>query len=115
MRLSDIKGEKALDVMADAMELAEKMGEDGRVKALMDALKDADGRDDAWRVFCHHVPPLLRDAEYKPRIISILASASGVTYEEYAEDGPVLFDLFELVTSDAESLGFLIGSAAPKE
>lgn len=114
MKLSDIKGEKALDIMADAMELAEVAAKDDRLKALVDELRETE-RDDMWMVFCKHVPPILRDHAYKDRIISILAAASGVTVEEYAEDGPVLADLFELVTSDSESLGFLLRSAAPKE
>ena len=113
MKLSDIKGEKALDIMADAMELAEIIGDDKRVKAFADDLKDAG--DDKWKVFCKHIPAILRDPEYKSRIVSIMAAASGVTAEEYAAEGPMLQDLFELVTSDAESLGFLLGQAAPKE
>ena len=117
MKLSDIRGEKALDIMADAMELAEVIGSDGRVKAMMDDMRAAqDGGDqDTWKVFCRHAPAILRDPEYKGRIVSIMASASGVTVEEYAEDGPMLADLFELLTSDAESLGFLLGQAAPRE
>lgn len=118
MRLSDIKGEKSLDVMADAMELAELIADDKRFKALMDDMKAAQGEEqqgELWRVFCRHLPQILRDERYKSRIVSILAAASGVTVEEYAADGPILFDCFELLTSDAESLGFLLGSAAPKE
>lgn len=119
MKLSDIRGEKALDIMADAMELADAMADDGRVKALMDDLVAAKGEDgkvrDGWRIFCKHFPAIFRDPEYKDRIMSIMAAASGVTVEEYAAEGPLLQDLFELLTSDAESLGFLLGQAAPKE
>lgn len=121
MKLSDIKGEKALDIMADAMELAELVGCDARFKALMDdmrAARDEDGESvgsATWKAFCRNLPPILRDQRYKDRIVSILAAASGVTAEEYAVEGPVLADLFELLTSDSESLGFLLGSAAPRE
>lgn len=119
MRLSDIKGENALDIMADAMELAETIADDDRMKALKDDLVAAKGEDgkvrDSWRIFCKHFPAIFRDPEYKERIISIMAAASGVTAEEYAAEGPLLQDLFELLTSDAESLGFLLGQAAPKE
>lgn len=118
MKLSDIKGEKSLDVMADAMELAELIADDKRFKALMDDMKDAQGEEpqgELWRVFCRHLPQILRDERYKTRIVSILAAASGVTFEEYAADGPIIADCIELLSSDAESLGFLLGSAAPKE
>ena len=118
MKLSDIKGERSLDIMADAMELAELIADDKRFKALMDDMRDAQGGEsdgELWRVFCRHLPQILRDEHYKSRIVSILAAASGVTFEEYAAEGPMISDLFELLASDAESLGFLLGSAAPKE
>lgn len=115
MKLSDIKGERSLDIMADAMELAEMVGDDPRFAAFMEDMKSVKEDGKAWRVFCKHLPAILRDGRYKDRIISILAAASDMEPSEYAEEGPVLSDLFELVTSDAESLGFLVGSAAPKE
>lgn len=118
MKLSEIKGEKSLDIMADAMELAELIGSDARFKSLMDDVKNAQGEEsngELWKVFCKHLPDILRDKRYKSRIISILAAASGVTVEEYAAEGPIIADCMELLTSDAESLGFLLGSAAPKE
>ena len=117
MRLSDVKGEKTLDIMADAMELAAAIGDDERFAEFISALKAEvgdDGKvgDGAWRVFCKHVPPILRDKRYARGITSIMAAAAGVTYEEYAAEGPLLQDLFELLSSDAEALGFLIGSAS---
>ncbi len=111
MKLSDIKGENALGVVADAMELADLVADDDRFPELSAELKDCD-EDAMWRVFCKHVPPILRDSRYQERLISILAAAAGVPYEEYAAEGPVLADLFELLTTDAESLGFFLGSAA---
>lgn len=117
MKLSDIKGESALDIMADAMELAEIASRDGRVRALAEevqGLGDGD-RDGTVRALCRHLPALLRDPEYKGRVVSIFAAASGVTAEEYAAEGPMLQDMLELLTSDAESLGFLLGRAARGE
>lgn len=112
MKLSDIRGERALDIMADAMELAELIGGDERFEAMRDDLKSHDGdRDEAWRVLCRHLPAIIRDERYKERIISVLAAASGVTVEEYSENGEILLDLFELFTTDYEALGFLAGSA----
>lgn len=119
MKLSDIKGQASLDIMADAMELAEMVGDDPRFKALADDLRASakDGEADdvaAARAICKHLPAILRDKGYQERIVSIFAAASGVPRDEYARDGAVLMDAIELFTSDAESLGFLLGSAAPK-
>lgn len=110
MKLSDIKGERSLDIIADAMELAEMVGDDDRFTAFVEEMKA--NKDDAVHVMCKHVPSILRDERYKKRIVSILATAAGVPVEEYAESGPVVADLLELLTSDAESLGFLLGSAS---
>lgn len=118
MKLSEIKGERSLDIIADAMELYDMLADDERVKTLMDDLRDArgDGAQNAIvRVFCRDVGPILRDDRYRERIMSLLAAASGVTPEEYSESGPVIKDLFELITSDAETLGFLLGTAASQE
>ena len=113
MKLSDIKGKRSLSVIADAMELAEMVGDDARFKALVDDLKEhKDDKSQLWRVFCKHMPAILRDEAYADRIVSIMAAANGVTVDEYEEDGELLKDLFELVTSDSETLGFLMGSAA---
>lgn len=114
MRLSDIKGKRSLSIVADAMELAELIGDDSRFEAIVGEVKNAD-KDEVWRVFCKRLPPILRDDRYADRIVSIMAAASGVTPEEYAEDGEMLKDLFELLTTDSEALGFLMGSAARTE
>lgn len=113
MKLSDIRGERSLDIIADAMELIEMVADDDRFKDLVESLKGQD-EDDAWRVFCRKLPPILRDQEYRRPIVSILAAAADVPYDEYAQGGEVLKDLFELVTSDAEALGFFVRSATTR-
>lgn len=115
MKLSDIKGEKALDILADAMGLAEIVADDERVKAMMDDLREQEENAARARVVFKHLPAIMKDERYKTRIVSIMAAAAGVPYEEYAEDGPMVADLLELLTSDAETLGFLIGSSARGE
>ena len=113
MKLSDIKGRRSLEIMADAMELAEIMSGDARLQAMMDDLKAMqESGETAWVVLCRHAPALLRDERYADRLISILAAASDMDVEEYERDGEVLKDLFELITTDAEALGFLSGAAA---
>lgn len=112
MRLSDVKGEKALDIVADVMELAELIGGDERFTALADDMKALNGdTEKAWKVMCRHLPAILRDEGYKRRIVSILAAAAGIDQELYAKEGPILSDLAELFLTDSEALGFLAGSA----
>lgn len=115
MKLSDIKGTRALDIIADVMELAELMSDDDDFKAFLDDLKGIDGDGDkAVSVMLKRIPPLMRNAEYQRCIVSILASANEVTYEEYAENGNVIKDLLELLITDDDSLGFLIGAVSAK-
>lgn len=110
MKLSDIRGEKALDIVADIMELVDAMADDDRVKSMVQELRVQGG--DPSRIICRHLPSILKDSGYKERIISVLAVASGVSYEDYASGGPLIMDLLELLTSDAETLGFLIGTSS---
>lgn len=118
MKLSDIKGQRSLDIIADAMELVDMMMDDERFKSLASSLKEARGEGgevdmaSARTAILRGFPPLLRDKLYQERIVSIMAAAAGVTAEEYAESGEVLRDILELMLTDSESLGFLIGSAA---
>lgn len=108
MRLSDIKGEAALVIVADMMELVEMVADDERFEAFVGDIRSLGGdADGAWRVVCRRIPPLLREKRYRDRVMSILAACKGVPAEEYARDGDVLRDLFELVTSDSEAIGFL--------
>ena len=116
MRLSDIKGEGALDVLADAMELVDELSGDERFEAFVSSLREAKGdRKATTSAFMRKLPPLIRDPKYKERVISILAAASGVTYEEYAESGSTLQDLAELFLTDSEALGFFASAAAAGE
>lgn len=113
MRLSDIRGEKALDIMADAMELIDELGGDERFEAFVGALREAQGdRDATMRAFMRKLPPIIRDARYKKRVIAILAAASGTSYDDYAENGSTLQDLAELFLTDSAALGFFASSAA---
>lgn len=86
MRLSDIKGERALDVIADLIEPICSIAQDEGVKALMK--KQALPQDAAPRAFAvdrlrKHVPALIKT--HKADVIAILATIEGVTAEEYAQ------------------------------
>lgn len=108
MRISDLKGEKSLIVIADAMELVEAMADEPAFKGLCDEIKGK--KAEAWRVVCRYVPQILRNAKHRERIISILAAIAGKDPEEYAKTGDVFGDLKDLVTSDDEVFDFLSDS-----
>lgn len=109
MKLSDIKGKRALAVAAEAMELADALSGDERVEAMLEDYRKSasDGTEAAWKVMCRHLPPLLRDERYADSIVSLLALANGVPQAEYEESGDLLADIRELLLEDSESLGFL--------
>lgn len=114
MKLSDIKGERSLDVIADAMELVDGLSGDERVEAFIDDLRAADGDGQkVFMAFCRHLPQVVR--ENKRQIVGILSAAAGMSAEEYAENGNVLGDLFGLLTEDDDLLGFLTPSASTAE
>lgn len=105
MRLSDIRGERALDVLADFMLLAESLSDDEDFCAFVKALRES-GADDAWMAFCK-LAPVLRKPDVKKRIVAVIANAKQVDPEEFAESGDVLGELWELLTSDVAAMGFL--------
>ena len=104
MKLSEIRGEKALDVMADAMDLAESLSDDESFKALVELIKGREG-EGVPRGALSIIAKLVR--AHKKEIVALMASAKGVTYEEYAEGGEVVADVVELLGSDASVFGFL--------
>ena len=115
MKLSDIKGERSLDIIADIMELIDKMSEDDRFTKLADAIKQTDGEENsAWKALCRYAPPLLREQSYRDNIISILANIGDVSIDEYRANGDILADVFELISSDDVTLDFFT-SAPPKK
>lgn len=113
MKFSDIRGRRSLEVMAEAMELVELMAGDKKLQGILDDIRQAEGNS-AWLVFCKHVPKILRQKKYADRIMRILAIATDTPIEEYEQNGEVLKDLFELVLSDSDTLGFLSSSLTPQ-
>lgn len=113
MKLSDIKGERALDIMADAMELADALIADERFADFAKALSESHGdRKALFSVLLKNLPQFIRDERYRERIISILAAANGVSYEEYAENGNTVEDIVGLLLSDSEAIRFFGYTAA---
>lgn len=117
MKLSDIKGDRVLDVIADIIDPIANMVQDKDVAAMFkrEAVPEGmDARDFFAKRMCKGLPVLLKG--HKADIIVIMAAIDGVTPEQYTEslDFPKLFtDAMELVTDDA-FLDFLSSSETGK-
>lgn len=117
MKLSDIKGDRVFDVIADIIGSVANMAQDEDVAAMFkrEAVPDGmEARDFFAKRMCKGLPVLLKS--HKADIIAIMAAIEGVTPEQYAAslDFPKLFtDVMELVTDDA-FLDFLSSSETGK-
>lgn len=117
MKLSDIKGDRVLDVIADVIDPIANMVQDKDVAAMFkrEAVPDGmEARDFFAKRMRKGLPVLLKS--HKADIIAIMAAIEGVTPEQYAAslDFPKLFtDVMELVTDDA-FLDFLSSSETGK-
>lgn len=117
MKLSDIKGDRVLDVIADIIDPIANIVQDKDVAAMFERKAVPDGmnaRDFFAERMCKGLPVLLKG--HKADIIAIMAAIEGVTPEQYAEslDFPKLFtDVMELVTDNA-FLDFLSSSETKK-
>lgn len=113
MRLSDIKGDRVLDVIADIIDPIANMAQDKDVAAMFKREAVPDGmetRDFFMERMRKGLPVLLKG--HKADVIAVMAAIGGVTPEQYAAslDFPKLFtDVMELVTDDA-LLDFLSSS-----
>lgn len=105
MKLSDIKGDRVLDVIADIIDPIANMVQDEDVAAMFkrEAVPDGmEARDFFAKRMRKGLPVLLKS--HKADIIAIMAAIEGVTPGQYAAslDFPKLFtDVMELVTDDA--------------
>lgn len=102
MKLSEVKGERTLDVIAEIIEPIVRIAQDERVSQ---GLSSAKG--DAGAAAAALVPLIFK--EHKEDVVAILASINGMTPEEYADGmtvASVLGDMYEVLT-DGELLGFL--------
>lgn len=117
MKLSDIKGERVLDVIADIIDPIANMVQDKDIAAMFkrEAVPDGmEARDFFAKRMRKGLPVLLKS--HKADIIAIMAAIEGVTPGQYAAslDFPKLFtDVMELVTDDA-FLNFLSSSGTGK-
>lgn len=117
MKLSDIKGDRVLDVIADIIDPIANVAQDKDVAAMFEREAVPDGmeaRDFFVQRMRKGLPVLLKG--HKADIIAIMAAIEGVTPEQYVAslDFPKLFtDVMELVTDDA-LLDFLSSSETGK-
>lgn len=105
MRLSDVKGERVLDVIAEIAVPAINIASDEDALRFFKAEKPEDGQT-ATEAFADRMKvaaPALMKA-HRDDFVAILAALDGVTVEEYVEGmtlGSVLVDVFELLTDEA--------------
>lgn len=118
MKLSDIKGDRVFDVIADIIDPIANMVQDKDVAAMFkrEAVPEGMGEREFFaKRMCKGLPVLLKS--HKADIIAVMAAIEGVTPEQYAAslDFPKLFtDVMELVTDDA-FLNFLSSSETGKD
>lgn len=104
MKLSNVKGDRTLDVIADIMEPIANIAEDKAAAALFHRERVPEGMSPKAFLLARVkrcVPALLRG--HKADVIAIFASIEGVTPEEYAKDlnlVKLISDLTELLTDD---------------
>lgn len=117
MKLSDIKGERVFDVIADIIDPIANVAQDKDVAEMFKRKAVPEGME-ANEFFAERmrkgVPALLKG--HKQDVIAILAAIEGVTPEQYevSLDFPKLFtDVMELMTDDA-FLGFLSSQGTGK-
>ena len=108
MRLSEIKGERVFDVLADITAPVIGIASDGEALAFFKPQPPEEGEtpEEAFaRRMKVAAPALLKG--HRDEMVAILAALDGVTPEEYAEGmtlGGVLQDILELLTDkDFES------------
>ena len=117
MRLSDIKGERAIEVIGELIDPIANIAEDKEASAIFQRKKLPEGMDAKTFVVARlrkGLPVLLK--KHKGDIVSILAALKGVTSAEYAATldlRKVVKDLTELLT-DEEFMAFFTSEQSEK-
>lgn len=118
MKLSDIKGDRVLDVIADIINPIAHIAQDKDVAAMFkrEAVPEGmEARDFFAKRMCKGLPALLKG--HKEDVIAILAAIEGVTPEEYTNTlnlAKLFTDTMELLTDEA-FIGFLSSSKTKKD
>lgn len=117
MKLSDVKGDRTLDVIADLIEPISNVAQDKDVSEMFKRQAVPEGME-AREFFAARMrkgmPALLKG--HKDDVIAILATIEGVSPDEYTKSlnlAKIIKDFMELVT-DEVFLGFLSSSTSEK-
>lgn len=117
MKLSDVKGDRTLDVIADLIDPIANIAQDKDIAKMFKREKVPEGME-AREFFASRMrksmPALLKG--HKDDIISILATIEGVSPEQYTKSlnlAKIITDFMELVT-DEVFLSFLSSSTSEK-
>lgn len=114
MRLSDVKGERTFEVIADIIEPVYRIAQDEAAVEMLSPKPCPDGEDPKRfmaRRLVAGVPALLRS--HKGDLVAIMAAIEGEDAEEYAASldlAKLVASLTELV-SDPALMGFLASAA----
>lgn len=110
MKLSDVKGERTLEVIAELVEPIANIAEDSDIAAMFKREAAPEGME-AREFFLQRmrkaVPALLKT--HNEDVLQILSTIKGVSVDEYAKEmtlASVFGDMYELLT-DQEFLSFL--------
>lgn len=113
MKLSEIKGERTLDVIAEIIEPISNIAQDKQAAALFKrekAPKGMDARSFAIEKLKNAAISLIKT--HKNDIISILAAIQGVSAEEYTDTlniAKLMHDFVE-IANDSEFIGLFISA-----
>lgn len=116
MRLSDVKGERTFEVVADIIEPVYRIAQDEAAVEMLSPKPCPEGEDPKKfmaRRLVAGVPALLRS--HKGDLVAIMAAIEGEDAEEYAASldlAKLVVSLTELV-SDPALMGFLASAAVP--
>lgn len=118
MKLSDVRGERTLDVIADIIPPVARIAKDDAASAIFRPEAVPEGMEPT-QFFASRVersaPALLKG--HRDDVVAILAAIEGTSPEEYASKmnlASLLKDVMELLT-DSEFLGFLSDCAQDED
>lgn len=107
MRLNDFKGKRGMGAMAGLMRLAESVSGSGEFKAFQESVRQAEGDTSAVLSAFFALAPLLEDKGVQDGLVSVVAQVRGLDPDEVAEEGDLLGEVAELLTSDVGAVRFL--------
>ena len=102
MKLSEIKGERVFEVIAELVDPISEIAADDEVTELLRPRRTSDGKidkDDVVEKVRRSIPKLMR--EHRDALCTILSTTQGVSKEDYVESltmNKFMDDVFEILT-----------------